>query len=240
MRGIGIIAALFVASAAWGVGPIGVGAYQIVGIPVGESTITEASGPGGTLTLDMTDGFPWKMGYANVDVATIVYFMPWLAAEGGFEVHTGYKNKAATIRGTITPPGAPFGWDEAEDNTTWKMMNLYVGPRFAYAVVPDFRILGRVGLLYSLSSDLEYDTKLHALTWTGASAKGTHLGTYFGSGFNWFFIPNNPHFAITGLYTYNMLFEGTYDYSGAPSTLEEEKWKPAPYVTAATGLEYYF
>jgi hypothetical protein len=243
MKWLGVIAALVMAGAAYGIGPIGIGGYHILGIPIGESTITEATAslPGGsvTMTYDMTDGYSWKIGPANFGFGTIVYV--WgnhLAAEGGFELHTGYKSKKATIKGTLTALGitGPFQWPVDEDNVTWKMMNIYSGTRYAYQATPGFWILGRGGLVYSLNSKLEYDTKWHGVPTTGVSTKGTHLGVYFGSGLNWFV---TPKIAVTGLYTYNMLFEGTYDYSGLPGDYEE-KWKPAPYVTLAHGVEFYF
>jgi len=212
---------------------------------MGESTITEATETDEegslTMTLDMTDGFSWKMGLVNFGFGGAVYFIPMLAAEGGFEMHTGYKNKEATIKGTATIEGEtlPFEWAEKEDNLTWKMMNIYFGPRFAYPVNPSIWILGRGGFLYSLSSKIEYDAEVQGEAMTGVSAKGTHLGAYFGGGLNYFV---TPKVAITGLYSYNMLFEGTYDYSGLPAEYGdvEEKWKPAPYVTVGTGVEFYF
>jgi hypothetical protein len=240
------IAALFAVGTAYGIGPIGVGGYHILGLPMGESTITEATmtdeGQSFTATVNMTDGYSWKMGLVNFGFGGVVYFIPMLAAEGGFEMHTGYKNKAGTIKGTATEEGEtdPFEWVEKEDNVTWKMMNIYFGPRFAYPLNPSFRILGRGGFLYSLSSKLEYDTEFIEEKMTGVSAKGTHLGAYFGGGLNYFV---TPAVAITGMYTYNMLFEGTYTYSGVSGDLPEdleEKWKPAPYVTVATGVEFYF
>lgn len=233
------------AAAAYGVGPIGIGGYYILGMPMGESTITEATvtegGQSLTFTFDMTDGYSWKMGPANFGLGGIVYFIPMLAAEGGFEMHTGYKNKGSTIKGTATAEGMtlPIDYVEKEDNVTWKMMNIYFGPRFAYPVNPSIRILGRGGFIYSVSSKLEYDTEFMEEKMTGVSAKGTHLGAYFGGGLNYFVTPS---VAITGMGTYNMLFEGTYDYSGLPAEDGdlEEKWKPAPYVTVAAGAEFYF
>jgi hypothetical protein len=71
---------------------------------------------------------------------------------------------------------------------------------------------------------------------TGVSAKGTHLGVYFGGGLNYFV---TPIVAVTGLVTYNMLFEGTYDYEGMVFDYTET-WKPSPYVTIAAGAEFYF
>lgn len=249
MRKLTVLLALGLAAAsAYGIGPIGVGGYHILGLPMGESTITEATESEGGLsitdTIDMTDGYSWKMGLVNFGFGGVVYFIPMLAAEGGFEMHTGYKNKEATIKGTATEDGEtdPFEYVEKEDNVTWKMMNIYFGPRFAYAVKDNFWILGRGGFLYSLSSKLEYDAEFQGEKMTGVSAKGTHLGAYFGGGLNYFV---TPKVAITGLYTYNMLFEGTYEYSGLPADWDqevdlEEKWKPAPYVTVGTGVEFYF
>lgn len=250
MRTLTALAVLgLAAAAAYGIGPIGVGGYYILGMPMGESTITEFTmsegGESLTATIDMTDGYSWKMGPANFGLGGVVYFIPMLAAEAGFEMHTGYKNKESTIKGTLTIIGEtfPFEWVEKEDNITWKMMNIYFGPRFAYPVNPSIRILGRGGLIYSLSSKLEYDVYENDIfeeePIPGVSAKGTHLGAYFGGGMNYFVTPS---IAITGLGTYNMLFEGTYEYSGLPAdTLSyEEKWKPAPYVTVAAGAEFYF
>lgn len=259
MKKIGVIAVLVMAGAwAYGIGPIGVGGYHIVGIPMGESTFeaTKTLSIMGTslpLTYDITSGYSWKMNPANFGLGSTIYFVPWFAADGGFEMHTGYKNKAATVGGTLTVTGmtGPVSWAEDEDNVTWKMMNIYFGPRFAYAVNPSFRILGRAGLLYSLSSKLEYAGKFEGEALTeDLSAKGSHLGTYFGGGLNYFVIPST--FAITGLYTYNKLFEGTYTYEplnviptgvpipGITVSAYEAKWKPAAYVTLATGVEYYF
>ncbi len=246
MRKLTVLAVLGLAAAsAYGIGPIGVGGYYILGMPMGESTITEATETDGgvslTETIDMTDGYSWKMGPANFGLGGIVYFIPMLAAEGGFEMHTGYKNKAGTIKGTATIEGEtlPFDWLEKEDNVTWKMMNIYFGPRFAYPVNPSIKILGRGGFIYSVSSKLEYDTEFVEEAMTGVSAKGTHLGAYFGGGMNYFVTPS---VAITGMGTYNMLFEGTYEYSGLPAEDGdlEETWKPSPYVTVAAGAEFYF
>ncbi len=243
MKWVGVFVALMLAGAAYGIGPWGIGVYHILGIPMGESTITETDytfqGQTYTATVDMTDGYPFKMSAVNFGLGGIVYFTGMFAAEVGFEMHTGYKNKEARIRATYTFDGMTdhFGWLEEEDNVTWKMMNIYVGPRYAYKLRPDFWILGRGGLLYSLRSEIEYDKKWRTLDIIGVSEKGTHLGVYGGGGFNWFFMPHK--FAVTGLYTYNKLFEGTYTYAGLPVNFDE-KWKPASYVTVGTGVEYYF
>jgi opacity protein-like surface antigen len=215
---------------------------------MGESTITEGTatsmGESVPATFDMTDGYPFKMGPANFGVGAVVYFVPMFGAEGGYEMHTGYKNKEATIKGTQTSPGETntFDWLEKEDNVTWKMNNFYAGARFTYPTAPGINPVGCGGLLISMSK-LEYAEEFIGDPLTGdLSASGTHLGVYFGGGLNYFVTGN---VAITALFKYNMLFEGNYTYDGLDSITQEhvdaleEKWKPTPYLTTAFGVEYY-
>jgi hypothetical protein len=230
MKWLGVITALVAAGAAYGVNWC-VGGYHLLGVPVGESEVTEATSGGVSASIDMTDGYPFKMNPANLAVGTIIYIVPaWVVIEGGFEMHTGYKNKEATIKTTMTQ------WLEDEDNVTWKMNNFYVGYRYDYQISQPVWIFARLGAIYSLSK-LEYADEFHGNPITGdLSATGNHPGLYVGGGWNWWVIPK---LAITGMYTYNILFEGTYTYDGLPGTYEE-KWKPARYLTAATGVEYCF
>ena len=240
-----VTAILIIAASSYGV-RAGFGGYYLLGIPMGEATITEATatfmGESLTATIDMTDGYPFKMGPANFGVGGVVYFIPMLGAEGGFEMHTGYKNKEATIKGMYTVGGEtfPVQYREKEDNVTWKMNNVYAGARFTYPTATGINPVGCGGLLISMSK-IEYAEEFEGEPFEGdLSASGTHLGVYLGGGVDYFVTRN---VAITAVLKYNALFEGTYDYEGyfvGPEVNYEEKWKPSPYLTTAFGVGYYF
>jgi hypothetical protein len=225
----------------------GFGGYYFLGVPMGDAKITGSTvsimGLSASADYDMTDGYPFKMGPANFAMGGIVYFVPMFAVEGGFEMHTGYKNKEATIKGTYTYEGetGPFEYDEKEDNLTWKMNNIYAGARYTYPTAAGIIPIGCAGLLISMSK-IEYADEF----WgdpleKDLIASAMHTGLYFGGGMNFFV---TSHVGITALFKYNVLFEGTYDhegyddYVGIPGIELEEKWKPSPYVTTAFGIEY--
>jgi hypothetical protein len=242
-----VTALLIISASSYGV-RAGFGGYYLIGIPMGEAAETGSTvtikGDSLTITTDMTDGYPFKVGAANFGVGGVVYFVPMFGAEGGLEMHTGYKNKEATIKGTSTIKGEKFTFEyrEKEDNVTWKMNNIYAGARFTYPTATGVNPVGCGGLLISMSK-IEYAEEFWGNPFEGdISASATHSGVYFGGGLNYFF---TEHVALTALLKYNILFEGTYDYEGydeyvgLPGVTREEKWKPSPYVTTGFGVEYY-
>jgi opacity protein-like surface antigen len=226
---------LITAAAAYGVG-LGLGAYYLIGMPMGDLTVSELTIQGTNLDVDMESGIPFKMGPANFGVGAVLNVIPMFGIEGGFEIHTGYKNKEADVRYELF--GLTNEWTEPEDNTTWTMMNLYVGGRANIPTGTLVEPFGGGGLILSvnkfepenewLGNELEFKQYIQA----------TNIGVYFGGGVN-FFVTRKV--AITVPIKYNMLFSGDYTYYVRDTKMGgySEKWQPPAYLTFGGGVTVY-
>ena len=148
-----VTAILIMAAGAYGTAG-GFGIYYFLGIPISEAKITESTLSSLTAEIDMTDGYPLKMSPVNFMIGGIVYFIPSFGVECGFDIHTAYKNKETTIKGTITTAGETefFELRQREDAITWKMNNFYAGARYTYPTSAGINPVGCGGLIISRST----------------------------------------------------------------------------------------
>ncbi len=176
---LAVSALLAIAAASYGVG-LGLGGYHLVGMPVGDLTVSELTVQGIKLDVDMENGIPFKMGLANFGVGAILNVVPVFGIEGGFEMHTGYKNKEAAVGYEIM--GETNEWTEPEDNTTWKMMNLYVGGRANIPTGTLVEPFGGGGLIISINKFEPEDEWLGNKLVSDQYIQATNTGVYFGGG----------------------------------------------------------
>jgi hypothetical protein len=229
------LAVLITATAASAVG-FGFGAYYLLGMPIGEAKVTEYSGYGITVDVDMRSGLPLKMGMINFGVGTVVNFVPMFGLEAGFEMHMKYNNKAATLYWTETYQGEWY-FGEAiinEDMVKWKMNNIYAGGRFNLPLRGIVRPYADGGFLLIMGKGVALENGTEADDYI----KGTNMGVYFGGGTNIFV---SKKFAISIPIKYNMPFAGTYkmyEYGFEVQGLEG-KLKPPAYFTFGVGAEFF-
>jgi len=224
---LAVTAAAALAAGSYGVG-LGVGGYYLVGMPMGELTLSGLSYMGETISIDMDSGIPFKLGPANFGFGAVVEFTPMFGVEGGFEMHTGYKNKEAEVSGNIM--GEPFRWTEPEDNVTWTMTNIYLGGRVTFPTGTLAEPFGGGGLLLLSSNKFDYEED-------NAYFKATAMGAYFGGGVNLFV---TPKVAVTVPLKYNLVFESDYTYYENGTRYEfTETWKPPAYLTVGGGVTFY-
>jgi hypothetical protein len=228
------VAGLFAAATASAVG-LGIDVHYLLGVPVGEAKVTEATYWGSyTADVDTKNGLPLKTGFTNFGVGAVVGVVPTFGLEGGFEMYLKYNNKEAVVLGTIKygDYGDYFSDIVDEDQVKWKMNNLYAGARFnlpfrgfvkAYADGGFLLIMGKGIALVDGEETDDY-------------VKGTNMGVYFGVGTNIFF---SRKFAINLPVKYNMPFAGTYKVyeNGGENPNYEGKLKPPGYFTIGFGTE---
>jgi hypothetical protein len=230
-------AVLVTATAAAAVG-FGFGGCYLLGMPIGEMKVTEYTVQyyGITVDVDMRDGLPLKMGMTNFGVGTVVNFVPMFGMEAGFEMHMKYNNKAATLSWTETYQGESYSGTESiiEDQTKWKMNNIYAGARFNLPLRGIVRPYADGGFLLIMGKGVVLDDG----TETDDYIKGTNMGVYFGIGTNIFV---TRKFAVNIPVKYNMPFAGTYkiyEYGFEAGGIEG-KVKPPAYFTVGAGVEIH-
>jgi len=202
------------------------GGTYFLGIPVGESKITAVHLDGETAPVNMTDGWPLKMGPANFALTSLAAVTPSLSIEAGFEVHTGYKNKEATINYGEGP-----SYVEPEDNVKWSLVDIYAGPRFSFRPGGKVRPFAAGGVIFGRS---EYELKDLEGKEVEVRSSGPAFGWYAGAGGAVYF---SDKMILTFPVKFNMLFGAEYSYEGSLENFSND-WKPGPYVTAGIGLTY--
>lgn len=221
--------------AAYGAG-LGFGGYYLMGMPMGDLTVSEAT-YNVTVPVEMEGGIPFKMGPANFGVGAVFNVIPMFGVEGGFEIHTGYKNKEADV--AVLVEGFRYEWNEPEDNTTWTMKNIYVGGRANFPTGSLVEPFGGGGFILSISK-LEPESEWNGEEfeeWVDLSLRATNMGLYFGGGVNLFV---TPKVAVTVPVKYNMLFATNYKYYFQDRYEGySEKWKPPAYLTIGGGVTFY-
>lgn len=209
------------------------GGTYFLGIPAGESKITAINFGGAETALDMTDGWPLKIRAANFALTSLAEFTPSWGIEGGFEVHTGYKNKEATIKGTYVLNGREYRWEwlEPEDNVKWSLLDFYAGPRFTFRPDRKFRSFAAGGVIFGRS---KYELKDIEGNRVEVRSSGPAFGWYAGAGAAVYL---SDKITLTFPVKFNMLVGAEYSYEGPLENFSND-WKPGPYVTAAVGITY--
>ncbi|UCE26456.1 MAG: outer membrane beta-barrel protein [Candidatus Coatesbacteria bacterium] len=232
------VAGLFAATAASAVG-FGFGGCYLLGMPIGEAKVTEYTANYGsyrvTVDVDTRNGLPLKMGTINFGVGAVVNFVPLFGIEGGFEMHTKYNNKAATVSGIVSYGGyeEPFYEQVLEDQVKWKMNNIYAGARFNLPFGGSVKPYADGGFLLIFGKGVALDNGAE----TNDYVKGTNMGVYFGFGTNVFV---SKMFAISIPVKFNMPFAGTYKgYGSGYEGPGEGKLKPPAYFTFGVGTEIF-
>jgi hypothetical protein len=205
---------------------LALGGNYFVGIPVGESKITAVHVDGENIPVNMTDGWPFKMGRANVALTSLVTVTPLLSVEAGFELHTGYYNKEATINYGEGP-----SYVEPEDNVKWSLLDIYAGPRFSFRPGGKVRPFAAGGVIFGRS---KYELKELDGDEVEVRSSGPAFGWYAGAGGT---VRLSDKISLDFPVKFNMLFGAEYSYD---DTLEDfsNDWKPGPYVTAGVGVTY--
>ncbi len=209
------------------------GGTYFLGIPVGESKITAVHLDGETAPVNMTDGWPFKMGPANFALTSLAAVTPLLSIEAGFEVHTGYKNKEATIKtaGTLKGEDQPSEWLEPEDNVKWSLIDIYAGPRFSFRSRGKIRPFVAGGVIFGRS---KYELKDLEGKQVEVRSAGPAFGWYAGAGAALYL---SDRIILNFPVKFNMLFGAEYSYEDSLENFSNN-WKPGPYVTAGIGLTY--
>ncbi|HUV87961.1 MAG TPA: hypothetical protein VMX79_12720 [bacterium] len=202
------------------------GGTYFVGIPVGESKITAVHVDGETTPVNMTDGWPLKMGPANFALTSLAAVTPLLSIEAGFELHTGYKNKEATIK-----YGEEQSLIEPEDNVKWSLLDIYAGPRFSLRSRGNIRPFAAGGIIFGRS---KYELKDIEGNRVEVRSSGPAFGWYAGAGGAVYL---SDKITLTFPVKFNMLFGAEYSYEGPKKNFSND-WKPGPYVTAGIGITY--
>ena len=202
------------------------GGTYFLGIPVGESKITAVHIDGEKTPVNMTDGWPLKMGPANFALTSLAAVTPLLSIEAGFELHTGYYNKEAAI-----DYGGGPSYVEPEDNVKWSLLDIYAGPRFSFRPRGKFRPFAAGGIIFGRS---EYELKDIEGKEVEVRSSGPAFGWYAGAGGAVYL---SDKIILTFPVKFNMLFGAEYSYEGSLENFSND-WKPGPYVTAGIGLTY--
>ena len=207
------------------------GGTYFLGIPVGESKITAVHVDGETTPVNMTDGWPFKMGPANFALTSLAAVTPLLSIEAGFEVHTGYKNKEATIK--YVRNDQKYGYErlEPEDNVKWSLIDIYAGPRFSFRSRGKIRPFAAGGIIFGRS---KYELKDLEGKQVEVRSAGPAFGWYAGAGAALYL---SDKIILNFPVKFNMLFGAEYSYEGSLDNFSNN-WKPGPYVTAGIGLTY--
>jgi hypothetical protein len=213
------------ATASYGVG-LALGGEYFAGIPVGESKITAVDFAGSEIPVDMTSGWPFKIGAANFGVTSLVALSPRWGIEAGFEVHTGYYNKEATIA-----YDREFGYVEPEDNVKWSLLDFYVGPRFSFRPAAKIRPYVAGGAIIGRS---KYELKDLEGEEVEVRSSGTAFGFYAGGGTA---VLLSDKVTLSFPVKFNMLAGAKYSYEGDLEGFSNS-WKPGPYVTIGLALSY--
>ncbi len=211
---------------------VGFGGGYFLGLPVTEMKITGETYYGFNFKVNMTDGYPFKLGPTNVSFIGILNFTSIVGVEAGMDNHFGYKNKAATIKGSRESTGEPFEYDINEDTfMKFKMYALKVGSRFTFPVGGFFKPYANGGLLVAFA-------KIENPQVEGEYYKGNHLGVYAGGGINLFVTKN---IAINVPVSFNTFFAGkhSYYYEGTKVGGYGIKFKPPSFITFGAGTEIY-
>jgi opacity protein-like surface antigen len=202
------------------------GGTYFLGIPVGESKITAVHVDGKDEPVNMTDGWPLKMSPANFALTSLVTVTPLLNVEAGFELHTGYYNKVATINYGEGP-----SYVEPEDNVKWSLIDIYAGPRLSFRPGGKVRPFAAGGIILGRS---KYELKELEGNEVEVRSSGPAFGWYAGAGGAVYL---SDKIILTFPVKFNMLFGAEYSYEG-PLENSFNDWKPGPYVTAGIGITY--
>jgi len=214
------------AVAAYGLG-FSLGGTYFLGIPVGETKITAVHYGGETTPVDMTDGWPFKVGPANFALTSLTAVTPSWNIEAGFEVHPAYYNKEAAI-----DYGGGVSYVEPEDNVKWSLWNVYGGVRFNIPSGAKVRPFVVGGAIFGRST---YELKdLEGGGAVEVSSSGPAFGLYAGGGAA---VDLSDKVALHCPIRFNMLSAAEYSYEGSVSDFSND-WKPGPYVTAGLGITY--
>jgi hypothetical protein len=229
---VAIAALAFAAAASYGLG-LAVGGSYFVGVPVGASKITAFSFGGVATPVDMTDGWPLKIGAVNFGLTSLVALTPSWGIEAGFEVHTGYKNKEATIKSTYVLSGREYRWEwlEPEDNVQWSLLDFYAGPRFSFRAGAKVRPFVAGGAIFGRS---KYELNDREGGEAEVRASGPAFGLYGAAGGA---VRLSNKLTLTFPVKFNVLFGAEYSYEGPLEGFSND-WKPGPYATAGAGLTY--
>ncbi len=229
---ITIAAVVLSAGASYALG-LAFGGTYFLGIPIGESKIMAVHVDGETAPVNMTNGWPLKMGPANFALTSLAAVTPLLSIEAGFELHTGYKNKEATIKTADEQNGEyqSSEWLELEDNVKWSLMDIYAGPRFSFRSRGKIRPFAAGGIIFGRS---KYELKDLEGKQVEVRSTGPAFGWYAGAGAALYF---SDKMILTFPVKFNMLFGAEYSYEGSVEGFSND-WKPGPYVTAGIGLTY--
>jgi hypothetical protein len=233
-----MLAVLTAVTAASAIG-FGFGGCYLLGVPIGEMKVTEYTLQYYRMPVDvdMRNGLPLKMGMTNFGVGTVVDFVPIFGMESGFEMHMKYDNKAATLSWTETYQGRNNSYSEniIEDQTKWKMNNIYAGSRFNLPLRGIVRPYADGGFLLIMGKGV---ILLDDGTETDYYIKGTNMGVYFGIGTNIFV---SKKLAVNIPIKYNMPFGGTYKAYDQGSEIQgfDGKLKPPAFFTVGAGVEIH-
>ncbi len=208
--------------------PLGLalGGTYFIGIPAGESEITAVHVGGETTPVDMAAGWPFKIGAANFGLASLAALTPSWGIEAGFEVHTGYHNKEATIDYGDRP-----SYVEPEDNVKWSLQDFYTGARLSFRPGAGIRPFVAGGVIFGRS---KYELKELEGARLEVSSSGPAFGFYAGAGGA---VRLSDKLILTFPFKYNMLFGAEYSYADSLENFSND-WKPGPYVTAGVGVTY--
>lgn len=213
------------ATACYGLG-LAAGGEYFVGVPIGESKITAFHFAGSETPVDMTSGWPLKIGAANFGLTSLVALSPHWGIEAGFDIHTGYYNKETTI---------DYGWGvtyvEPEDNVKWSLMDFYAGPRFNFRPGAKVRPFLAGGAILGRS---KYELKDIEGGEVVVRSSGPAFGFYAGGGTE---VLLSGKLTLTFPVKFNMLSGAEYSYDGELEGFSNS-WKPGPYVTVGLGLNY--
>jgi hypothetical protein len=202
------------------------GGNYFVGIPVGESKITAVHVNGENIPVNMAAGWPFKIGATNFALTSLAAVTPSWGIEAGFELHTGYKNKEATI-----DYGKGPSYVEPEDNVKWSLLDVYAGPRFSFRPGGKVRPFVAGGIIFGRS---KYELKELEGNEVEVRSSGPAVGWYAGAGGT---VRLSDKISLDFPVKFNMLFGAEYSYEDSLEDFSND-WKPGPYVTAGIGVTY--
>jgi opacity protein-like surface antigen len=165
---------------------LGLSLGYFVGAPAGGATgAGTVTWSGDTFSVEVKEGPDFKSGFTNLNAGVVFNFGGFMSAEGGVEVHGGYKNEKTVVVGRVLQDGTVERLKEtiAEDSVEASMVVIYCGGRVRLPFKGRLKPYAAFGPALSL-------TRLEGLDLEGEIkeiyTKGSNFGLYIGGGVEFF------------------------------------------------------